>query len=120
MKVLKADIDFFKAKEINAEIGQKFLIKQSRATGWAKLAQVTRLTKTQIELEIINVIPTEESNRFGVKNGFKDNRSMGGFFQDWAFRKKCLVGKKWKFFKDNGVMVGDSDNWNPSVLCELI
>lgn len=119
MKVLKAGIDFTRASNIDAEIGQKFLIKKSIATGWGKLAKVTRITKTQIELQIINVIPTEESNRFGVKNGLVDNRFIGGFFENWAFRKKCSVGKKLKFFKENCIQVGDSENWNPLILCKL-
>lgn len=118
MKVLKAGLDFVRVSKINPNIGQEMLIKQSVATGWAKLAKVTKVTKTQVELEVVNLIPTEESNKFGTKNGFKDR--CEGFFKEWAFRKKVAVGKKHKFFKDSCVMVGCSNDWNPLVLAELL
>jgi hypothetical protein len=117
MKVLKAGIDFSRASNINPALGDTFLIKQAIATGWGKLARVTRITKTQVELEVINVIPTEETNKFGTKNGMNDR--FDGFFHDWAFRKKVQAGKKFKFFRDNGISVGDTDSWNPTVLCEF-
>lgn len=118
MRVLKAGVDFIAAANINPTIGQEFLIKQSIATGWASLVKVTRVLSTQIEVEIINVTPTEESNRFGVKNGLKDR--FEGFFEHWAFRKKVNIGTKHKFFKNTGVLVGSSNDWNPTILAELI
>ena len=118
MKVLKAGIDFSAAVNINPTIGQHFLIKQSIATGWASLVKVTRVLSTQVEVEIINVIPTEESNKFGVKNGLKDR--FNGFFKHWAFRKKVNIGTKHKFFKDSCVSVGSLNDWNPSILAKLI
>ncbi len=117
MKVLKANTDFNRAFDIEPKIGDIFLIKQSIATGWANLSIITRVTKTQVELEVINIVPTEESNRFGTKNGLKDRTD--GFFANWAFRKKVLIGKKFKFFKDSCVSVGSSNDWNPLVLAEL-
>lgn len=118
MKVLKAGFDFVRAFEINPSIGQEMLIKQSVATGWAKLAKVTKVTKTQVELEVLNIIPTEESNKFGTKNGLKDRTD--GFFMNWAARKKAFIGEKQKFFKESCVMVGCSNDWNPAVLAELV
>lgn len=117
MKVLKAGIDFIRTTDVDPQIGQEFLIKQSIATGWAKRAKVIRVTPTQVELEVTNLIPTEESNKFGTKNGLKDRRE--GFFADWAFRKKAIIGKKFKFFKDTCIMVGDTNAWNPSTLIQL-
>jgi len=118
MKVLKSGIDFKGTFGINPIIGDEFLIKQSVATGWAKLGKVTKVMKSQIELEIINVIPTEDKNAFGVKNPFA-NREQG-FFETWATKKRIFVGKKLKFFKDSCVEVGDSNNWNKTVLAEII
>ncbi len=117
MKVLKANTDFNRAFDITPSLGEEFLIKQSIATGWAKLAKVIRITKTQVELEVINIIPTEECNRFGIKNGLNDR--FEGFFKDWAFRKKSFIGEKIKFFKDSCVSVGSTNNWNPTVLAEI-
>ena len=120
MKVLKSFIDFMPIREIELEIGSKVLIKQSTASGWGRLAKVIRLTPKQVEVEVINVIPTEESNRFGTKNGLKDRGELGGFFEDWAFRKKCAIGKKEKFWKSNAQRVGETTSWNSTVLCEII
>lgn len=118
MKVLVAGKDFVRAEKISPKVGEKFLIKQSIATGWGHLAKVTRVTKTQVEVEVVNLVPTEETNRFGTKNGLKDRHQ--GFFEVWCWRKKASVGKKFKFFKDSCVMVGDSENWNPCVLTKLL
>lgn len=119
MKVLKAGIDFQRAFEIDPQVGEQFLIKSNLATGWARLARVTRVMKSQVELEVTNVIPTEESNKFGTKNGLLDRGE--GFFEDWAFRKKALIGKRVKFFKESGIMVGmSSDSWRQTVLVELL
>lgn len=120
MKVLKANQDFISLSELNLSIGQEVLIKSSIATGWASLCKVVRETKCQIEVEVINIIPTEESNRFGIKNGLKDRGTNGGFFENWAFRKKCSIGRRSKFWKDSAIRVGDSENWNPSVICEIL
>ena len=117
-KVLKAGVDFQRTFSINPKIDEKFLIKSCIATGWGKLVKVIRVMKTQVEVEVINVVPTEETNRFGTKNGFKDRRE--GFFKDWAWRKKVNVGRKEKFFKDTCVMVGMTEDWNPSILVKLI
>jgi hypothetical protein len=118
MKVLKSGIDFVRAFDINPTTGEQFLIKKAVPTGWAKLAKVTRVTKTQVEVEVINVIPTEESNKFGVKNGLKDR--FVGFFKDWDEQKRFAIGKKHKFWLKDGVFVGDTNNWNPTVLAQLI
>ena len=118
MRVLKAGIDFQRAFEINPQEGENFLIKSVHPTGWAKLAKVTRVMKSQVELEIINVVPTEESNKFGTKNGLLDRHE--GFFSDWCFKKKVNVGKRVKFFRESGIMVGMSDSWKPIVLVELL
>lgn len=119
MKALKAGLDFFRTSDVNPTVGEKFLIKQSIATGWANLAVVTRVMRSQFELKIINVIPTEESNRFGTKNGLKDNREIGGFFKEWQRNKKLRIGRKVKFFRSSGIMVGQTSNWNPDCLAEL-
>jgi hypothetical protein len=118
MKVLKSGIDFKHAYGIEPKLGDSFLIKRSVATGWAYLAKVFRITPTQIELEIINVIPTEDTNKLGVKNGLTDRQV--GFFQHWAEYKRNMTGKRYKFSKENGMRVGSSKEWNPLILCELI
>ena len=118
MKVLKAGIDFSKASEINPQLGTEFLIKSSIATGWAKRAKVVRLTGKQVEVEVVNIIPTEETNRFGTKNGLKDRHE--GFLLIGLSEKKAFVGEKMKFFKESCERVGDSGNWNPAILCEIL
>ena len=117
MKVLKAGIDFSKASEINPQLGTEFLIKSSIATGWAKRAKVVRLTGKQVEVEVVNIIPTEETNRFGTKNGLKDRHE--GFLLIGLSEKSICWGKM-KFFKESCERVGDSGNWNPAILCEIL
>tara|TARA_R100001015_G_C4610278_1_gene165636 strand:+ start:1040 stop:1426 length:387 start_codon:yes stop_codon:yes gene_type:complete len=110
---LKSGQDFISPVDLNnLKINQIVLAKSSVATGWASVVKVVRIMKTQIEVEIINVIPTIDNFKWGVKNPF-ENRCQG-FFQFWAERKKILKGKKRKFFIENNVEVGSSDNWNPN------
>ena len=120
MKPLKAHIDFFFQGNLQPQKEQLFLIKQSVASGWGRLAKVKRITKTQVVLEVVNVIPTIESNKFGEKNGMTDDRDKGNFFLDWAERKKALKEKEVKFFLKSGLEVGNSNSWNTNLLCTLI
>ncbi len=117
-KVLKSGIDFVRTSNIEPTIGETFLIKTSVASGWARVGKVTKITKTQIELEVIDLIPTEDSNKFGIKNHFK-NRTEG-FFADWCWRKKATIGQKRKFFKSSSIEVGDTNQWNPTILAQLV
>jgi hypothetical protein len=120
MKVLQANKDFFRSTNFQLNPGDKVLIKQSVATGWGKLAIVKRVMKSQVEVQVINVVPTEESNRFGTKNGLLDrSKNPENFFLRWAEKKNIWVGRKIKFFKDTGVMVGHSENWNPTILTTI-
>jgi len=120
MKVLKSNKDFFRSSNLELNPGDKVLIKQSVATGWGKLAIVKRVMKSQVEVQVINVVPTEESNRFGTKNGLLDrSKNPENFFLRWSDNKKMNVGRKMKFFIDSGVMVGDSENWNPTILTTI-
>tara|TARA_B110001452_G_scaffold262337_1_gene262243 strand:- start:184 stop:555 length:372 start_codon:yes stop_codon:yes gene_type:complete len=112
LKLLKANEDFKNLTNLeDLKINQKVLIKSSVATGWAKVGEVSRIMKSQIEVTITNVIPTIDSNRFGTKNHFK-NRWIG-FFKDWAGMKKFNKGKKRKFFIESNIEVGSSEDWNP-------
>ena len=116
MKVLVASKDFVRAFSVDS-IGEVVLIKTSAASGWAIKAKVIRQTKTQIEVECIKWIPTEDTNRFGVKNGLKDR--FEGWLGDWSWRNKVINGNKRKFWKSNFTEVGSANEWNPSVLCQL-
>tara|TARA_R100000742_G_C4256866_1_gene74724 strand:- start:199 stop:576 length:378 start_codon:yes stop_codon:yes gene_type:complete len=87
------------------------LVKQTTVTGWGWLAKVIRTTKTQIEVEIINLLPTLDVCKIATVNPFK-NRGEG-FFEDWAWWKKQHLGRKRKFFKDTGIEVGSSNDWKP-------
>ena len=100
----------------NLEIGNEVLIKSQAASGWARVGKVVRKTKTQLEVECINVIPTKDKFRWGIKNPFVDNRKNGGFFKNWAFTKKRNIGKKHKFFIESGLGVGWTGHWNPIML----
>ena len=110
---LKSGQDFTRPFDLNdLKINQIVLAKLSIASGWASVVKVVRIMKTQIEVETINVIPTIDHFKWGVKNPFKNRRE--GFFEDWAWRKKISKGRKRKFFIKNNVEVGSSDDWNPS------
>ena len=90
---LKSGQDFkspFDLKDL--KINDIVLTKQSVATGWAEVVKVVRITKTQIEVETINLIPTIDHFKWGIKNPFK-NRGKG-FFQFWSERKKILKGNR--------------------------
>ena len=89
----------------------------SVASGWATIGKVTRITKTQVEVETTNIIPTWDRTKWTIKNPFKDRGE--GFFENWSIRKQNAIGKKEKFFKDNSVRVGDSNEWNPRKVCSF-
>ena len=109
---LKSGQDFTRPFDLNdLKINQIVLAKSSVASGWASVVKVVRIMKTQIEVETINVIPTIDNFKWGVKNPFANRRE--GFFKDWAWRKKISKGRKRKFFIENNIEVGSSDNWNP-------
>jgi len=117
MKALVANKDFSRVIGIDG-IGETVLIKSSAATGWAIKAKVVRETKTQVEVECERWIPTEDTFKWGVKNGLKDR--FEGWISDWSWRNKVIKGNKRKFWRDTFQEVGDSQNWNPSILCKLI
>ena len=116
---LKSGQDFkspFDLKDL--KINDIVLTKQSVATGWAEVVKVVRITKTQIEVETINLIPTIDHFKWGIKNPFK-NRGKG-FFQFWSERKKILKGNKRKFFINSNIEVGSSSDWNPKRIATII
>ena len=123
VKVFKANKDFTRAFVSDVLLNEKVLIKSNFATGWGTLAKVTRILNTQIEVEIINIVPTEESNRFGTKNGWDIERKENpeNFFLRWAEWKKRVIGTKRKFFKETGIEVGSTNStWRSSSLCTFI
>ncbi len=111
--ILKANEDFQRVFNVDPQLGDHFLVKSLLATGWAKFGRVVRTTKTQIELSIIDIIPTEDTSKLVNINGAD---LPEGFLED---RKTALIGKKEKFFKKSGVEVGASNHWCPDVLCEI-
>jgi translation initiation factor 2 gamma subunit (eIF-2gamma) len=119
MKLLKAHKDFIKPINLkDLKLNEKVLIKSAVATGWAKVGTVTKIMKSQIEVTVTNVIPTIDSNKFGIKNHFK-NRWIG-FFEEWADMKRFNKGKKRKFFIESNVEVGCSQDWNPQSVSVII
>ena len=118
--LLESGVDFIRPQDLSTlKVGDKVLTKKSIATGWARVGVVTRIMKTQIEVEITNVIPTIDHNRFGTKNPFVNDRLKGDFFTHWSDLKKAVVGKRTKFFKDGGVEVGMSSLWNSNGIAVL-
>jgi hypothetical protein len=112
---LKSGQDFTRPFDLNdLKINQIVLAKSSVASGWASVVKVVRIMKTQIEVETVNLIPTIDAFKWGVKNPF-ENRGEG-FFQFWAERKKILKGRKLKFFIDSNVEVGSTNEWNPQTI----
>ena len=117
IKILESGKDFTRTFNANdLEIGDEVMIKSMAASGWARVGKVVRKTKTQLEVECINVIPTKDVARIGIKNPFVDDRKKGGFFEDWAFNRKCNIGRKDKFFIESGLGVGWTGHWNPIML----
>lgn len=117
-KLLKSNTDFKRLFDLNElQINNEVIIKSGAVSGWAQIGKVIRITKTQVEVITTNLIPTIDTCRIGVKNPFK-NRGEG-FFEDWAFSKKCVIGKKSKFFIDTNIEVGESKNWNARSLSTI-
>jgi hypothetical protein len=120
-KVLQSGIDFtshFSVRDLM--VGDEVIMKSMAVSGWARIGKVTRVMNTQIEIECTNVIPTKDKCRIGTLNPFVDDRKKGGFFEHWAWWRKCAIGDKSKFFRANGIEVGSSNEWNPRGLAVII